>query len=92
VRLALVFACCAALVLLYLRALAGAALSGHFTMFAHPWANISSDLLIFVLCAASLVALRTFVFSGSRLQRLGALLLAMLPVWVVIHFLWWALR
>jgi hypothetical protein len=92
VRLALAFACFAVLEFLYLRALAGAAVSGHFSMFAHPWMSVPSDLLIFALCTVSLVGLSAFIFSGSRPQRIGAFLLATLPLWVVMHFLWWVLR
>ena len=92
VRLALAFVCFAALGLLYLRALAGAAVSGTDSSFAHPWRSISSDLLIFALCGACLVLLAAFLRCGSRLQRLTAGILATLPLFVLWHFIVWLLK
>jgi hypothetical protein len=60
-------------------------------MFAHPWANVPADFFMFGLCGASLVILSSFIRSGSRIQRVGAILLATLPVWVVAHYVVWML-
>jgi hypothetical protein len=92
VRLGLAFGCFIVLGFLYVRALAGAAVFGTYSSFAHPWWNIGSDLLIFSLCGACLVLLASFTRYGSRLQRLAAVLLASLPLLVIGHFVLWLLK
>ena len=90
-RLALAFACFATLGFFYVQALAGAAVSGTYSSFAHPWRNIGSDVLMFGLCGASLVLLAAFLRSGSKLQRIAAVVLAALPLLVITHFFLWLL-
>ena len=48
--------------------------------------------MILSLSAESLVILRVFLRCGSRWQRLGAIMLAALPIWVFGHFIVWLLR
>ena len=85
--------CCPVLAFLYVRALSGGFVFGTYSSFAHPWRDISSDLLIFVLCAAILVILSPFLRLGSRWQRVWACVTAALPLWVLGNFvLWWILR
>lgn len=91
-RLTLAFVCFAALGFLYVRGLAGAAVSGTYSSFAHPWRSVGSDLLMFALCGACLVLLAVFVRCGSKLQRVAAVLLVMLPLLVISHFVLWLLK
>lgn len=92
IRLAIAAVCFAALGFLYVRALAGAAVFGTYSSFASPWRNIGSDLLMFALCGACLVLLAAFVRCGSILQRAAAVLLAVLPMVIISHFIYWLLN
>src|SRR3954463_8061053 len=91
-RLTLAFVCYIALGFLYVQALAGAAIFGTYSSFVHPWDKIDRDILIFALCGACFVLLAEFRRSGSRLQRVAAVLLAALPVLVIARFIFWLLR
>ena len=91
-RLAVAFACFAALGLFYVQALSGAAIFGTYSSFARPWRNIGSDLLMFGLCGACLVLLAGFLRSGSKLQRIAAVVLAALPLLVITHFFLWLFK
>src|ERR1043166_2665259 len=92
VRLPPAFVCSIALGFFYVPAPAGAAAFGTYSSFAHPWANIDRDILIFALCGACLVLLTGFRRSGSKLQRTAAVLLAALPLLVIAHFILWLLK
>jgi len=84
--------CFVALSFLYIQALAGAFAFGTYGSLAHPWRSVPLDVLILSLSAASLVILSVLLRCGSRLQRLGAITLAALPIWVIGHFVVWLLR
>jgi hypothetical protein len=90
-RLALAFACFATLGFLYVQALAGAAVFGTYSSFAYPWRNIGSDEVMFGLCGASIVLLTAFLHSGSKIQRIAAVVMAALPLLVIAHFFLWLL-
>ena len=86
VRLVVSCGCFVALSFLYIQALAGVFAFGTYGSLAHPWRSVPLDVLILSLSAASLVILSAFLCCGSRLQRLGAIMLAALPIWVIGHF------
>lgn len=92
IRLALAFVCFATLGILYFQALAGASVSGTYSSFAHPWRNVGSDVLMFGLCGASLVLLAAFLRSGSKLQRIVAVVVVSVPLIVITHFLLWLVK
>ena len=47
---------------------------------------------MFGLCGASLVLLAAFLRSGSKRQRIVAVVLAALPLLVITHFFLWLLK
>lgn len=91
-RLATACGCFVVVGLLYIRALAGAGVFGTYSSFAHPWRSIPADILLFGFSAVLLVILGVFLRNGSHTQRLGAILLGALPMWVFGHFILWLLR
>ena len=91
-RLVAACGCFVALALLYIPALAAAAVAGTYSSFVHPWRSVPLDVLMFGLSAASLVILSVFLRCGSSLQRLGAIVLAALPLWILGHFILCLLR
>jgi len=92
VRLVASCGCFVVLSFLYIQALAGAFTFGTYGSLAHPWRSVPLDVLILSVSTASLVILSVFLRYGSRLQRLGAIMLAALPVCVIGHFVVWLLR
>jgi hypothetical protein len=74
---------------LYVCALASASAFGTFSSFSHPWQNFTVDVLLLCLSVFAVIWLVALMRGGTRLQQRVAMLLAVLPLGILVHFGIW---
>ena len=74
---------------IYVPALARGRLSGSYESFTHPWGNGLADLAVLFLVLAALWNVTRLLRPARSRQRLAALGLLSLPVWIACHFAYW---
>ncbi|HEX5220823.1 MAG TPA: hypothetical protein VFZ59_14740 [Verrucomicrobiae bacterium] len=73
-------------------ALATARVSHTFSWFAHPWQDVSQDMLIFTFAVFAVVVAIPVLARGTAGQRISAVALLVFPAYTLSTFLIWSLR
>jgi hypothetical protein len=58
----------------------------------HPWEDLPRDFIILSLDAVALVSAGKVLFTGKIGQRIGAVVLLIIPTAILFYYLGWALR
>src|SRR5690242_20177947 len=81
------------LVLLYIPAEAKAtSFHAFYGRMVHPWGNIGLTIAILSLCGLTLAITWPVIRGGSKLYRIGALLISAVPLLILVRYLDWLIR